>query len=468
MNFRNIWAPVALAMLCACSQPTENTPVKKTVVAGNLASLEPGSIKVLTDNELASDSIDSEGNFVLRFDLDESNYVSVRTGKLGFSIFIAPGDSMYLTADNKDFAGTFQATGDKAAEAAYLRKKAAVTNETGLNNLMALMRHDKDTYLHKKDSALQVLKGHYSALAGKGADAEFLKLEEAYLNLYGLFLDAQYPMYHAYINQVENVDFPVEETKAKLAKVDINDPGMIKQPIYKNILDLRVNQAVEAMLENDSSLKGGPEAYTNVMYKAADSIFTNSKVRDFVLFDMVKQQLDYRGPANTQKMVDQFLAGNTTPAYATKINEALAKWAPIAPGKPVPDFSFTNIDSLETKLAGLQGKLVYVDLWATWCGPCIAEHPHWDKMKEEYAGKDIEFVTISIDNTRDPWEKMVKAKKMDGLQWFAENAWQSDIAQHFMVNAIPRFLLIGKDGKVIDPSADRPSGTIRETVDKHL
>ena len=89
-------------------------------------------------------------------------------------------------------------------------------------------------------------------------------------------------------------------------------------------------------------------------------------------------------------------------------------------------------------------------------------------MKEEYKDKPVAFLTVSIDDTREPWEKMVKNKKMDGLQWFAANAWQSELAKFFMVNAIPRFLLLDKEGKIIDPSAERPSGNIREILDKHL
>ena len=163
-----------------------------------------------------------------------------------------------------------------------------------------------------------------------------------------------------------------------------------------------------------------------------------------------------------------FLAENTTPKFVDKLEKLKAKWEPISPGKEVPDFQFTDMKGETVKLSDLKGNLVYIDIWATWCGPCIAEHPNWDKVKEEYKDKPVAFLTVSIDDTREPWEKMVKNKKMEGLQWFAENAWQSELAQFFMVNAIPRFLLLDKEGKIIDPSAERPSGNIREILDKHL
>jgi len=199
-----------------------------------------------------------------------------------------------------------------------------------------------------------------------------------------------------------------------------------------------------------------------------DRLLTNQAVKDQFLFDFIKSNLEYRGPTHVKTSYDKFMAENQSPKLQAKMEKIKEKWDPIMPGKEVPDFSFTNIDGEEVKLSDLRGTLVYIDIWATWCGPCIAEHPHWDKMKEEYKDKDVSFLTVSIDDSKDPWVKMVNDKKMDGLQWFAANAWKSELAQHFMVNAIPRFLLLDKEGKIIDPSADRPSGNIREMVDKYL
>ncbi|WP_083836562.1 TlpA family protein disulfide reductase [Nitritalea halalkaliphila] len=134
----------------------------------------------------------------------------------------------------------------------------------------------------------------------------------------------------------------------------------------------------------------------------------------------------------------------------------------------MPNFSFTTVEGEQVDLASLKGQYVYIDIWATWCGPCIGEHPHWDKLKADYSHQPIAFLTVSIDDNREDWEKMVANKQMEGLQWFADGAWSSELAQHFMVRAIPRFLLLDMEGKVLDPSADRPSGKIREVLDELL
>lgn len=128
-------------------------------------------------------------------------------------------------------------------------------------------------------------------------------------------------------------------------------------------------------------------------------------------------------------------------------------------GKPSPGFDYENHKGGKTKLSDLKGKYVYIDTWATWCGPCLAEIPALKKVEEKYHGKNIEFVSISIDEKKDyeKWKKMVTNKALGGVQLFADNAWSSQFAVDFGINSIPRFILIGPDGNVIDADAKRPS-----------
>src|SRR5690606_6420621 len=83
-------------------------------------------------------------------------------------------------------------------------------------------------------------------------------------------------------------------------------------------------------------------------------------------------------------------------------------------GNASPGFEYVNYKGGKTKLSDLKGKYVYIDNWATWCGPCRAEIPHLQKAEEKYKGKNIEFVSISIDTDKDfeKWRKMVAEKNL--------------------------------------------------------
>ncbi|RUA11599.1 MAG: thioredoxin [Flavobacteriia bacterium] len=133
--------------------------------------------------------------------------------------------------------------------------------------------------------------------------------------------------------------------------------------------------------------------------------------------------------------------------------------AQLAPGKPSPKFNYPDISGKNVSLDDLKGKYVYVDVWATWCAPCKREIPSLIKLNEEYKGKDIVFVSLSIDKKEDKgkWEEMVKTKGLKGIQLFADNNWKSDFVTAYGITGIPRFILIDKKGNILDADAPRPS-----------
>jgi thiol-disulfide isomerase/thioredoxin len=124
-----------------------------------------------------------------------------------------------------------------------------------------------------------------------------------------------------------------------------------------------------------------------------------------------------------------------------------------------PNFDYENHAGGKTSLESLKGKYVYIDVWATWCGPCRAEIPSLKALEESMHGKNIEFVSISVDVQKDyeKWKSFVTEKSLGGTQLYADNNWNSDFIKAFGINSIPRFILIDPTGKVIDADALRPS-----------
>lgn len=156
--------------------------------------------------------------------------------------------------------------------------------------------------------------------------------------------------------------------------------------------------------------------------------------------------------------------------YVLQAYESAAK-ANKLNGKASPDFDYENHKGGKTKLSDLKGKYVYIDLWATWCGPCRGEIPFLQKIEEKYHGKNIEFVSISIDNAKDneKWKKFVTDKNLGGVQLFADKDWQSDFVTSYGVTGIPRFILIDPKGNIVDSDADRPSSAeLQEKLDTLL
>lgn len=130
------------------------------------------------------------------------------------------------------------------------------------------------------------------------------------------------------------------------------------------------------------------------------------------------------------------------------------------PGEPAIDFTYPDINNNMVSLSDFKGKYVYVDIWATWCGPCIYEIPFLIELEKEYHDKNIVFLSVSVDDETNlkKWKTMINEKELVGVQLFA-SGWNSQIGNDYAISAtgIPRFLLFDTEGNVMDTNAPRPS-----------
>ena len=132
------------------------------------------------------------------------------------------------------------------------------------------------------------------------------------------------------------------------------------------------------------------------------------------------------------------------------------------PGSVSPDFQCTDVKGKVCSLKDFKGKYVFIDVWATWCGPCCKEIPYLQQLEKKLAKKKIVFVSLSCDKDRSVWEKMVKEKKMGGVQLYMG----ADLAfrKAYGITAIPRFVLLDKEGKIVNATMTYPSNPETEKV----
>ena len=138
-------------------------------------------------------------------------------------------------------------------------------------------------------------------------------------------------------------------------------------------------------------------------------------------------------------------------------------------GTPAIDFTGIDVNGKVHKLSDYKGKLVYVDVWATWCGPCKAEIPALKALEEKYHDKPIIFLSISVDKSKDrsKWQAFVEDKELKGVQLIADDAFNSKVARAYKITGIPRFMLFDTDGNIITTDAPRPSDNNLETLLNH-
>lgn len=221
--------------------------------------------------------------------------------------------------------------------------------------------------------------------------------------------------------------------------------------LAKNAL-IEAQTDVQSMffLEEADFLKGMDKKKVDDLKRLDD------KKLDPAFVTLQKQSID----ENYTAIVQYYQKNHTALVAKNKLNNTVA-----------PSFNYENHKGGKTKLEDFKGKYVYIDIWATWCGPCRAEIPSLKKMEELYHNKNIEFVSISIDVDKDheKWKNFVTEKQLGGVQLFADKNWYSDFITHFGITGIPRFILIDPNGKVVQSDAPRPSSPkLKEDLDKLL
>ena len=214
---------------------------------------------------------------------------------------------------------------------------------------------------------------------------------------------------------------------------------MQEELMQASLFDLEVEQFNEKVKELEGSL--------------TKFLKDNSKNLDSTLIEAERKEIAQFRPGITRAYQQQKQRASMFASYI---------------GKPSANFAnYENAKGGKTSLSDLKGKYVYVDVWATWCGPCLREIPSLKEVEKEFHGKNIEFVSLSVDDGRGfkgdaaaarvGWLEMVKTKELGGVQILADKGWKSEFVQGFKINSIPRFILIDPAGNVVNADAPRPS-----------
>lgn len=226
---------------------------------------------------------------------------------------------------------------------------------------------------------------------------------------------------------------------------------------YREVLDGKITNIMYANYQNE--LMGGKEMAV-LKARVVDAKITSPFIREYYQYvqasSVIKMSNDV-GEIDT--VYKRFMVQTTNDVYKKNISDIYKNFKKYGDNQPAPDFEFENIHGAKVKLSSLKGKYVYIDVWATWCGPCKREIPALTAIEEKFAGKNIHFVSLSVDRQSDKekWQEFVKEKQLKGEQLITDNEFDSDFIKNFNINAIPRFILIGPDGKIVSARAKRPS-----------
>ncbi|HET8855529.1 MAG TPA: TlpA disulfide reductase family protein, partial [Salinimicrobium sp.] len=230
---------------------------------------------------------------------------------------------------------------------------------------------------------------------------------------------------------------------------------------YRQLVSLNFYKKTSLLNPEDSA------SFTERAFRYIENVESENIKNDLL------DQVAYRirpGGENNEEIYNRIMAAASEEVFKKELTEKFETIKKLDKGNPSPTFTYENHKGGETSLDSLQGKYVYIDVWATWCGPCLREIPDLKKLEDEYKGENIHFVSLSIDTEEDydKWKKMVTEKELGGIQVIADNAWNSEFIQNYAINGIPRFILLDPQGKIVSADAPRPSNPELKELFKSL
>lgn len=418
-------------LACKQSNPTAELDIQ-------LQNTKAGDQIMLLGPGLDKDLVLNNGKVLDTIQLDKPGVYSIRVNRNVYRTWLKPGDKLSFSADAKQ--PETSAKFDDAHHGIYQYFKAKDQKAQTSLSYSKLIKMEPAAF----ESHLSTTMDSLNALATRfDLPPALLALEKEDLNYLRLRQMYNYPS----MVEKSREDLPASFQDV-VAGIDLNDESKFKH--IQNYSGL-VNDVVKGKIFADTT-----DAMT-VNYLKAMNALPKGYIRDELIHSDIWYLL---GPDAYMDDVYNFYKNEVTnPEYMKEVELQYKDFLPLKKGNVSPSFNYENIKGGKTSLADLKGKYVYIDVWATWCGPCKFEIPFLKDKEKKYHGKNIEFVSISVDSKRDydKWKKMVKDQSLGGVQLFADNAWRSEFVQAYKIKGIPRFILVDPAGKIVTASAPKPS-----------
>ena len=437
---------VCIAMAISC---TSEPKIDDILITGEVNNPIANTIIVSGDDFRQTIALNADGTFNDTLKVVANGYYLLIHGRANASMYLSKGDNISVTFDARQFDASMKFNGSGSAENNYLVSKR-INNIDVTGNAMTFFSLTEKEFKLKLD---ELFTKHNSSLERIDGDPDFVTLEKKALSYEKLVNLSSYQRLHAYYTKNEGFEISEDFLPESYTNMTFDNEEDFNR--YAGYRTLAMNK------------------YLGEVVKVLGDDYQSAAPEDFKIFDEIKIQaikneimnqlgavLVTPGNPNMISLYEFFMSHSTDTDFRQQLTIKFDNNKLLVRGMPSPQFTdYENHKGGTMSLADLRGKYVYIDVWATWCAPCIREIPHLKEIETKYQDRNIEFVSASIDRMvdHDAWVQMVKDKQLMGHQLFADSDWQSAFIKGYAIDGIPRFILVDPDGNIVSADAPRPS-----------
>ncbi len=429
-------------------------------LAGSIVGAENQQLfirkETINQNELDTIMVSLNGSFSYTTNLEKPEYFTLFVGRDQLVIYMKPGDTVSFAADIQRF-DEIKFSGSSSVYNDYLVK---LTKGQGAYSatLQNIFRFDEKTVSKSMDSVrlaqladLEVLEKNFSK-----TDPIFIQTEKNRILYYWGVNHILYPLYYGYLNQIENYQ-PSPDFDSFMNELNLNDSNLLTIPEYRQFISNYLSSEVNSYFYSDS-LQVSQPSFTAYQLNKVSALFSDPSIKSYLAYRILKDHVLYDGVKDYDIILPIFEDLCKVEDFRADIQNDLKAWELLKKGMPANDFAGVNIKGDSVRLSDFRGKYVYVDVWATWCQPCLKEIPFLLEMDEAFKGKNIVFLGVSVDRDKEDWMSRVEQGGLAGLQVYV--GLNEDLSGFYKISGIPRFMLFDPDGNILEVSADRPSSGV--------